>query len=398
MQFDTTVNEWHTCPADGRINASNPCVTGDTLVATADGLIRIDRLLDRKFEVIGADGQLHPVKPAFRTGVKPVYRLRTKAGFEVKLTGDHKVYTANRGDVPAHQLTKDDVITLGRGPFADRRTAGGSLHLDERLRDVLGLMVGDGCLMGEQETALITLAPEEAEVAAKVQEDLQSFKSEVAVDRRAARECRTNSPQATLRIGTASRVVVEELRKYAVLNEGSHNKRFTEAAFCLDRLSMAGVLRGLFTADGTVANYGTKSQFLSLDSTSLELLRQTQLMLLSFGIKAKLYRNRRPAGMTRAVLPDGKGGTKEYEVAQVHSLRISRSSRFVFEREIGFMAGSPKAEQLARLNREVTTYADRLEDQIESLEYVGVEPVYDLTEPATNHFVACGLVVHNCSE
>src|SRR4051812_46512392 len=25
MQFDTTVNEWHTCPATDRINASNPC-------------------------------------------------------------------------------------------------------------------------------------------------------------------------------------------------------------------------------------------------------------------------------------------------------------------------------------------------------------------------------------
>ncbi len=25
MQFDTTINDWHTCPASGRINASNPC-------------------------------------------------------------------------------------------------------------------------------------------------------------------------------------------------------------------------------------------------------------------------------------------------------------------------------------------------------------------------------------
>ncbi len=25
MQFDTTINLWHTCPASGRINASNPC-------------------------------------------------------------------------------------------------------------------------------------------------------------------------------------------------------------------------------------------------------------------------------------------------------------------------------------------------------------------------------------
>ena len=25
MQFDSTINNWHTCPASGRINASNPC-------------------------------------------------------------------------------------------------------------------------------------------------------------------------------------------------------------------------------------------------------------------------------------------------------------------------------------------------------------------------------------
>ncbi|WP_181306565.1 vitamin B12-dependent ribonucleotide reductase [Rufibacter sp. XAAS-G3-1] len=25
VQFDTTINDWHTCPAEGRINASNPC-------------------------------------------------------------------------------------------------------------------------------------------------------------------------------------------------------------------------------------------------------------------------------------------------------------------------------------------------------------------------------------
>ena len=25
VQFDTTINDWHTCPAGGRINASNPC-------------------------------------------------------------------------------------------------------------------------------------------------------------------------------------------------------------------------------------------------------------------------------------------------------------------------------------------------------------------------------------
>ncbi len=25
IQYDTTINNWHTCPNSGRINASNPC-------------------------------------------------------------------------------------------------------------------------------------------------------------------------------------------------------------------------------------------------------------------------------------------------------------------------------------------------------------------------------------
>ncbi len=392
VQFDTTINEWHTCPADGRINASNPCVTGDTLVATDQGLVRIDQLLDdQETRVLGSDGRLHEISGTFETGTKPVYRLRTASGYELKLTADHQVLTLTRGDRPACELTKDDRIVLSRPPF-------GKEKLDSRLGEFLGLMVGDGCLMGEQETALVTLAPEEAALAGYVQESLHAYKVEHAIDQRGARECHVNQPQGTLRIGTASRCVVDELKRHAVLNQGSKQKRFVDDFFLLDRESMAAVLRGLFTADGTVANYGEKSQFIALDSSSFLLLQQVQLALLSFGIKAKLYRNRRVANKLVSLLPDGKGGHREYPVEQLHSLRISRSSRLLFEREVGFLPASAKAEKLAQLNRSVTTYADRLEDRVASLEYLGEEPVYDLTEPSTHHFVANGIVVHNCSE
>jgi ribonucleoside-diphosphate reductase alpha chain len=391
VQYDSTINHWHTCPNSGKINASNPCVTGDTLVSTANGWMRIDSLLEQPFQVVGADGELHAIEPAFPTGTKPVYRLTTKNGLELKLTADHRVFTRNRGDVPACELSKDDVLQLGRPAF-------GSVGLDERLGEFLGLAVGDGGLMGEQQTAMVTLAPEEAALAQYVHERLDAFKKEHATDGRAARDTEVTRPQGTLRLGTSSRCVVEQLVRFAVLDGGSERKAFTPAAFTLDKPSLAAVLRGVFTADGTVANYGEKSQYVSLESTSLELLQQTQLMLLGFGIKAKLYRNRRPAGQTMALLPDGKGGRKEYAVRQLHSLRISKASRLAFEREIGFLPGSPKREALARLNAEVAVYADPLIDGIETLTFLGEHPVYDLTEPDTSHFVAAGLVVHNCSE
>jgi len=50
---------------------------------------------------------------------------------------------------------------------------------------------------------------------------------------------------------------------------------------------------GSFHGRRTVANYADKSQYVGLDSTSEELLRQVQMLLLSFGIKSKLYAGRR---------------------------------------------------------------------------------------------------------
>ena len=44
VQFDTTVNEWHTCPADGRINASNPCSEYMHLDDTACNLASLNLL------------------------------------------------------------------------------------------------------------------------------------------------------------------------------------------------------------------------------------------------------------------------------------------------------------------------------------------------------------------
>src|SRR5947207_12443408 len=45
MQFDTTINQWHTASNTGRINASHPCFTGDSLVHTDKGLIKIEDLM-----------------------------------------------------------------------------------------------------------------------------------------------------------------------------------------------------------------------------------------------------------------------------------------------------------------------------------------------------------------
>jgi ribonucleoside-diphosphate reductase alpha chain len=58
IQFDTTINEWHTCPADGRINASNPCSEYMFLDDTACNLASLNLMTFRdpstgKFDIDG---------------------------------------------------------------------------------------------------------------------------------------------------------------------------------------------------------------------------------------------------------------------------------------------------------------------------------------------------------
>jgi len=48
LQFDTTINDWHTCPASGRINASNPCSEYMFLDDTACNLASINLVQFRR--------------------------------------------------------------------------------------------------------------------------------------------------------------------------------------------------------------------------------------------------------------------------------------------------------------------------------------------------------------
>ncbi|HOD67227.1 MAG TPA: vitamin B12-dependent ribonucleotide reductase [candidate division Zixibacteria bacterium] len=63
VQFDTTINEWHTCPEDGRINASNPCSEYMFLDDTACNLASINLVKfvrdDGSFDI---EGFFHAVR------------------------------------------------------------------------------------------------------------------------------------------------------------------------------------------------------------------------------------------------------------------------------------------------------------------------------------------------
>ena len=117
VQYDDIINSWHTCPAGGRIRASNPCVTGDTLVATSDGYRPVKDLIGRPFTAL-VDGKEFPSTSLgfFFTGVKQVFQVHTAEGFSVKATADHSFLVRGSDGLEVwralHEITIGDEIAV----------------------------------------------------------------------------------------------------------------------------------------------------------------------------------------------------------------------------------------------------------------------------------------------
>ena len=97
------------------------CVTGDTAVYLPDeGVYRpIEQLVGKSgFRVLAlneATWQLEPqpVTNAFSTGIKPVYKMKTRLGRTIRATGNHKFLTVH-GWKRLDELSTDERIALAR--------------------------------------------------------------------------------------------------------------------------------------------------------------------------------------------------------------------------------------------------------------------------------------------
>jgi ribonucleoside-diphosphate reductase alpha chain len=380
-------------PALTSIEATNPCVTADTLVYTASGLLRADALAERQGAVeVTLDsrfgvGEWGLTSAVFETGVKPVYRLLTEEGHEVRLSSDHQLMTA-RGWRRADELVPGDRLHL-----VNRK---GGFGTDGTLAEgrVLGWLIGDGHIKAEGVAVLSFFGEEKRELAPLFAAYVNELVGSTPHGRYSLSPCEVHGRDEA-RIGSTrlARLVKD---KYGVTPE-TKLLGVPPAILSGSGDLQQGFLQALFTADGHVAGTTEKGVSVRLTSISLPLLRDVQRMLLNFAIASRLYANRHP--VRQVELPDGKGGVREYDCQPDHDLVIARDNVVRFAQEIGFLS-TRKRERLLKLgggysrgpSRE--TYVCRFK----ALEAAGVEAVFDLKEPLTHSFVANGFVVHNCGE
>ncbi len=117
IQYDDTINDWHTNPETGRITASNPCFTADTLVAVADrrNAVQIGELVGQSVDVYSKDD-------AGRTVIRTMSNIR-------KTRRDVQIVRVALDDGTTVQCTPDHPFMLRDGSYVEAKDllAGASL-------------------------------------------------------------------------------------------------------------------------------------------------------------------------------------------------------------------------------------------------------------------------------
>ncbi|MCP5142671.1 MAG: ribonucleoside-diphosphate reductase [Chromatiales bacterium] len=376
------------------IRATNPCVTADTWVQTTDGPKQVHDLVGRKFVTL-VDGKAFSsgAEGFFRTAHKPVMRLQTAEGYNLRLTPDHRVrrvtrftrYATDTEWCEARKLRAGDRVLLN-----DHRESAvweGNYGEDEGY--LLGLLVGEGQLT--EETAELTVWAQAAVMGgsvggltAGVQHVMESA---LAAARSLPRRSElvgwrkvSGSNQYRLRLGS-----LHKLATKLGMNRG--DTPITPAAEATSSAFHVGFLRGMFDAHGSVQGNQDHGVSVRLPEHDITKLEAAQRMLLRLGIAGRIYKDRRKDSRSK----DGEGS--------YHELVISGANLREFAERVGF-GDSDKSRRLTdaidgykrELNRE------RFVARVESLELDGIEDVFDVQIPGINTFDANGLHAHNCGE
>ena len=375
------------------------CLSGTTEVLTEEGIFTVEDLVNQPFNAV-VNGETYASKGFWKTGEKPLYRLTTDRGYTLDLTADHKLLQAFRRPskevkyesawTELKDLNEGDTIHLSEG-YQDKPQFGGKG--DYRSGYLYGHWFGDGS-SGSQPRfnfrqdecgtldELVLRFIEELEIPIAVNQHYQEGRS--------LQICKTQG----LISGYWDEGTFINAKSVAKWFDSEYGLSFeSKQAPTLTGFSaefLQGFVVGLFDTDGTVARRSAKKENqnrrfdLKLAQKDKNTLGLVQKILNIFGIGSTI----RSQVNDRGFSPEG---------GYIHVLEVTGDSVPKFYTHFGFELPR-KLELLEEFaTQERKWRLERYVDRIASIEFIGVDAVYDCTVDEAHEFWANGLRAHNCT-
>jgi replicative DNA helicase len=427
------------------------CLTSHTLIDdphTGERIKLETYILEKRSCVWGVadDGRVRPTRVSawIDSDIQPVFRVTTRLGRTVEVTGHHPFLTVN-GWTPLHDLSVGSSIAVPR----EMPGFGDDNHTPLEQVRLIAYLIAEG--------GLTDSSPEWTNTDPVL---MQDFSSIIAV----------HFPELSLRWQDITAItarahvagerknqknpLTEWLRELGLWGKLSSEKVFPDLVWRYDETRLAEFLRVLFSCDATIYPIGPKrSARIEFTVASEQLARDVQHALVRFGIVAKLWQKTTKswrveitepasiaryqerigwigeAAQARQVLVWGQDKTtRDFAIqADAHSnvghvpkavwnqVREAARAANISLTELARRAGETTASGYnAHTNRNLPQhrlleYANILEnenlaklahpnlywDTITKIETLEAQQVYDLTVPDGSNFIAQDVCVHN---
>jgi len=417
------------------------CVTGDTRVATKQGTVRIDSIVedadpesdsDIDLEVLDRLGRPVHASKFFHSGEHPTLRLRTAQGHELTGTPNHPVLClVDMAGVPLllwkllEEIQPGDRVLISR----TEQEAGKLAEEEQQLALLAGAMVSEGWV-GPKRVGFNNIDKDFFDAVAAAYDAVVGGPRYVYSRRIASGsllheldvqnlDCFRRSPLAEFK-GLARQKTVPEF--------------IWRGAAALKR----EFLRALFTGDGSSSLLPRNTIQVSYSTYSAQLARDVQILLLEAGVVSRICRygkgeykvvisNRRDARIFERNV--GFLGAKQAKLC-ADLARVPRTSRALSKDHVPFMADYVREEtgadeggawlrrhnidRIERWEQGGAAIMERIESpevrdvvaplvtgdyfyaEVESVTDAGVQPVYSIRVDSEDHsFLTNGFVSHN---
>lgn len=388
--FLDAANRENPVPHLYELESTNPCVTGDTLVATPNGWRRADEIEvgDEICTVLGT-GNVATVEINENM---PVYKVTLSDGSTIRATASHQFHARGSRTKFFEQKRLDELevgkdwVRVFRGHLPNNAVPQGIVELEDREYGLLvGLLIGDGCYTEK------TLARHVVRVSSHVDDEewnniIQEKFEQIGAT--AVRTYVTPGSQGMMIDPKPSRVVADWVKSIPLEPAVSREKVIHESFINSNPEFLKGLIDGLFSTDGSV-NLESNHPLIRFHTSSRELALQVRRILLMFGIHGRINESIRKRH-------DIDGRTIRHDRPKYDVLISGESFGRFFEQ---FTLSNPaKQYRMEEAALKCNFTGGNWAAKVVSIEPDGVETVYDLYEPRSDTWITEGYVSRGCGE